>query len=110
MAEWVFMPEEYARTRQVVVAGVTQDGGEATLDADGMYRWVRQRTGEEARVVTQSVSQGFAEDRLKWCYRNAVKENYPLHVPCPAGVEEIIVLEQADLEPVPDEDPDETEA
>ena len=109
MAEWVYDAEEYGRTRQVVVAGVTEDGGEASLDADGMYRWVRQRTGEVARVVTQSVSQGFDEDRLKWCYRNAVKENYPLHVPVPSGVEELVVTEAADLEPEPEDSPDEAE-
>jgi predicted membrane-bound spermidine synthase len=97
--DWVFDPDEYGRTRQVIVAGVTEDGGEATLDADGFYRWVRSRTGDAGRVVAQAVSSGFSTDALKWCYRNAVKENYPLHVPVPLGVEELVVTTAADLEP-----------
>lgn len=107
MPEWTFDSDEYARTRSVSVAGVTEDGQEATLDPDGLYRWTRSRTGVDGEVVAQSRSDGFARDRLKWCYRNAVKENYPLDVPVPAGIEELLVLEAADLEPDPDVgDPD----
>lgn len=104
MAEWTFDPEEYARTREVAVGGVTEDGQEAVPDVDGKFRWIRSRTGPEGKTVAQSLSSGFDPEALKWCYRNAVKENYPLHVPVPLGVEELVVVEAADLEPEPEED------
>lgn len=103
MAEWLYSPEDYARTRRVIVAGVTEDGGEAAPDSDGQLRWVRQRTGDAGATVSQSKSEGFPADSIKWCYRNAVKENYPIVVPVPAGVEKLEVTTAEDLELEPEE-------
>jgi hypothetical protein len=104
MPEWIYDAEEYARTRTVSVGGVTSDGQEATLDADGLFRWVRSRTGVESKIVAQALSSGFGPDALKWCYRNAVRENYPLDVPVPLGVDELIVTSSEDLASEPQED------
>jgi len=81
MAEWVYDPERWAETRQVLIA----------QDPDGKWRWWRNRTGPDARVVSSCVSGGF--DDAKWCYRNAVKENVGLNVPVPDGVEPMTVVD-----------------
>jgi len=91
MPEWVYDPERWAATRQVII----------DQDPDGKWRWWRNRTGEEERTVSACVSGGF--DDAKWCYRNAVKENVGLSVPVPEGVEPVTIVE-ADSDVAPEDE------